>query len=57
VKIFIIDIKESGNYRASISFNKQMISLGTFKTEEQAAIAYNKAAIIYHGEFALLNDI
>lgn len=31
--------------------------LGGFKKEEDAAIAYNRAAIRYFGDFAFLNDI
>lgn len=31
--------------------------LGSFKTEREAAIAYNNAASKYHGEFANLNQV
>lgn len=45
------------NYQAYISCNKKRINLGYFKTAEEAAIAYNNAALLYHGEFAKLNVI
>ena len=31
--------------------------IGSFTNEEEAAAAYNEAAIKYHGEYAKLNEI
>jgi len=42
-------------YRARITFNRKQILLGYFSTPEEAAQAYNKAAIKYFGRFAKLN--
>lgn len=44
-------------YWAYISISKKRIGLGCYKTAIDAAIAYNKAAIKYYGEFAKLNEI
>lgn len=45
------------SYQASIKIGGKFLFRKTFKNEEDAAIAYNEAAIIHHGEFARLNKI
>jgi hypothetical protein len=42
-------------WRAAMSVNRKTIHLGRFFTEEDAARAYDSAAILHHGEFARLN--
>jgi len=48
---------KNNTWKARITVNWKEIHLGHFKTKEEAAIAYNNAAIKYHGEFASLNVI
>jgi hypothetical protein len=47
--------KETKKWRAAIYHNNECIHLGYFENEEDAAKAYDKAARLYHGEFASLN--
>ena len=49
--------KMRGKYMASISCKGHQRSLGRYNTPEEAAEAYNKAAIELHGEYAWLNDV
>ncbi len=42
---------------ANIGFDGKKIYLGAYRTAEAAALAYNKAAVKYHGDFACLNVV
>ena len=44
-------------WSARIAVNGKGKHLGYFKTKEEAALAYNKAASLYYGEFAKLNEV
>ena len=46
-----------GMYRATISLNKKTAHLGYFETAQEAAHAYNRAAVKHFGDAAILNPI
>jgi hypothetical protein len=45
------------HFRVKIRVNIEYVYLGSFRTEAEAAAAYNAGAIKYHGEFACLNKL
>lgn len=49
--------KDRKKWRADIRIHGKLKNLGFFLSKEEAAIAYNKAAIKEFGEFAKLNEV
>jgi hypothetical protein len=53
----VIHWKRNNTWKAEIMYNKNKVNLGYYKNINDAAKAYNYAALKYHGEFAQLNVI
>lgn len=53
--VYLIQRKTCVRYQAKVSFQNRSIHIGFYKTPEEAALAYNKAAIKYHGDKAYVN--
>jgi hypothetical protein len=50
-------IKLGNSWVAKIHFSNKDIHIGCYRTSEDAAYAYNQAALKYFGEFAFLNEL
>jgi AP2 domain len=49
--------RKVGKWQAAIKLNRRCIYLGVFASEEEAALAYNIAAIEAYGEYAYVNEV
>lgn len=49
--------KKSRKWQAQIKMDGDLIYLGVFAEERDAAMAYNAAAKEFHGQFAMLNEV
>lgn len=49
--------KNNRKWMSEIQAHKKRIYLGRYDTAREAALAYNFAAVAYHGEFSFLNDV
>lgn len=49
--------KRRKKWYAQIQANKKRMHIGSFNSKEEAANAYNEAALCLHGEFAFLNQV
>lgn len=51
----VVAARAPGSWGAKLVVNRKRLYLGTFKTPEDAARAYDKSAFLHFGEFATLN--
>lgn len=49
--------KDNDKWVATIMKNYEKYNLGTFDSEEEAALAYNKKAVELFGDFAVINEV
>lgn len=49
--------RSSGRFQANIRYQGHDVCLGTYDSEDDAALAYNKAATHFFGEHAMLNTL
>jgi hypothetical protein len=47
--------KQTGRWKSQLTIHGRNHHLGRFNSQEEAAVAYNSAARVHFGEFALLN--
>lgn len=51
-----LDVR-TNRWQTKIRVDKKDLSIGTFATKEEAALAYNRAALEFYGEYARLNNV
>lgn len=55
--IGVTKFKRDNNFKAQITINGKTKHLGYFTSKEEAALYYNKIALVTFGEFAVLNVV